>query len=426
MSARRGMWEVARREIVERARSRTMRVSFVILLVLVVGAAVAAARIGKGTPTDDFGLVGPRAEAVAPALRAQAQAAGRTARIHRLAATAAADRAVRDGTIDVALVDGRLLVRRSRSGAAVRVAQQAVAAQRTLTRLRGLGLTPSQAVEVLAQHPLPIAVLDPGARDYDRNRDVLMAGLIGLYLALIGFGTAVATSVTEEKASRVVELLLTTLSPGRLLAGKVLGVGLLGVAEVVVLGAGGLIAGGLAGGAGLASGAPGTVALVVGWFVLGYAFYSVAFAAVGALVSRQEDLSAALAPVTVLMLGSYIAAMTAVDNPDGTWAQIAALLPPFAPMVVPARMVLGDMGAIGLLAAIAIEVVATALLVVLAARVYERAILRMGAPVSLRGLLREMAASRPRRPPPPGAPARSARRSPAYRRGARRTVSARR
>ena len=107
-----------------------------------------------------------------------------------------------------------------------------------------------------------------------------------------------ARGVTEEKSSRVVELLLTTLSPRRLLAGKVLGVGLLGLAQLVVAGGAALAAGRLAGGAGLPSAAPETVALVLLWFVLGYVFYSVAFAAVGALVSRQEDLAGATTLLT--------------------------------------------------------------------------------------------------------------------------------
>jgi ABC-2 type transport system permease protein len=127
--------------------------------------------------------------------------------------------------------------------------------------------------------------------------------------------------------------------------------------------------------------------LVVGWFVLGFAFYSVAYAALGALVSRQEDLEATTAPVNVLLIAAYFGANAAVQDPNGTWAQIAAFIPPLAPMVVPARVVLGDMGAAGLVAAIAVELLATFLLIRLAASVYERSILRIGAPISLRSAL---------------------------------------
>ena len=156
----------------------------------------------------------------------------------------------------------------------------------------------------------------------------------------------------RRTSSRVVELLLTTLSPRRLLAGKVLGVGLLGLAQLLVAGGAALAAGQLAGGAGLPSAAPEAVALVLLWFVLGYAFYSVAYAAVGALVSRQEDLAGATTLLTTVLIGSFVLAMIALDNPNGTLATVAAFVPPFAPMVVPARVVLGDMSAVGLAGAV--------------------------------------------------------------------------
>ena len=387
MTARREIWEVARRELLERWRSRAMRASSAILLVLVIVGAVVATVSDRGTPTDDFGLVGARAAELAPALRLAGQGDGREARIHRLRDRAAAERALRDGEVDVAIVDRRLVVEESRSEPAVRVAQRAVAGERAVTRLEAAGLTQDQALEVLAPPPLPVDVLDPGARDRERNTGMLSVGVLILFATLIIYGQSVASSVIEEKSSRVIELLLASLAPRRLLAGKVLGVGTLGVAQVVAVCAAGLISARIAGGEGLPPSAPGTVALVVVWFVLGFAFYSVAYAALGALVSRQEDLDATTAPVNVLLIGGYFGAMAAVGDPDGTWAQIAAFLPPLAPMVVPTRVVLGDMGAIGLSAAIAVELIATFVLIRAAAGIYERSILRVGAPIRLRSAL---------------------------------------
>ena len=390
MSSRRAVWEVARREIVERSRSRVMRVSVMLLLMVSVGGAIAAARLSGGTPTDNVGLVGARSVALSPAIRLQARAAGRRARLRTFANRSAAARAVRDGAIAVAVVDGaRLLVESSRSATPVRVVRDALAATSLLSSLRSSGLTQTQAVELLKPRPLPIDVLDPGAPNLERNRGLIAIGLVALLMVLVFYGQAVAQGVTEEKSSRVVELLLTTLSPRRLLAGKVLGIGALGLAQLLLAGGAALLAGTLAGGAGLPSAAPKAVALVVLWFVLGYVFYSVAFAAAGALVSRQEDLTTAMLPVNFVLIGAFYLALILVNgNPNGTLAQIAAFVPPLAPMVVPARMVLGDMNAIGLAAAVAIDVLATAGLVVLAAGIYERAILRIGAPVRLHRLIK--------------------------------------
>ena len=396
MSPRREIWEVARRELLDRWRSRAMRISFAILIALVVAAAVAAALSHEGKPTDDFGLVGPRAAALAPALRLADQADGRRTRIHRLRDRAAAERAVLEGDVDVAIVDGRLLVKESRSDAPVRVAQRAVAGQSAMTRLRDAGLTQREALASLAPRPLRVDVLDPGSRDRERDTGMLGIGVLILFAALLIYGQSVAASVTEEKSSRVIELLLTSVAPRRLLAGKVLGVGALGVAQVIAVCAAGLISARIADGEGLPPSAPGTVALVVGWFVLGFAFYSVAYAALGALVSRQEDLDATTAPVNVLLIATYFGANAAIENPDGTWAQVASFLPPVAPLIVPTRVVLGDMGAVALVASIAVSLLATFLVIRIAAGIYERSILRVGAPISLRSALRRRRRDRPR------------------------------
>ena len=388
MSARRAVWEVARRELVERSRSRALRISLVLLLILSVGGAVAAARLTGRTPTDDVGLVGARAAALEPAIRLQAKAAGRLVHLHPFTDAAAASRALRNSSVDVVLIDGsRILVKTSRSQPAVRIVQDAVAAQGAFDRLRSAGLTQTQALAVLAPRPLPVQALAPRPHNYDRNQALIGISLLVLFMALVFFGQAVAQGVTEEKSSRVVELLLTTVSPRRLLAGKVLGIGMLGLALLFIPGAAALAAGQLAGGAGLPSAAPEAVALILLWFILGYFFYSVAFAAVGALVSRQEDLNTAILPVTAVLIGGFYLAFFAVNsNPNGTVARVAAFVPPVSPMVVPARMVLGDMTTLGLALAVALEVLAIAGMVLLAARTYERAILRIGAPVKLRRL----------------------------------------
>jgi ABC-2 type transport system permease protein len=389
MSPRRAVWEVARREIVERSRSRVLRVSVVVLLLVSAGGAIAAARLSGGTPTDDIGLVGARSATLAPAIRLEAQAAGRRVHLHNMAEATTAAKAVRDGTVAVALVDGtKLLVKSSRTQTPVRVVQAAVAAAGLLHRLESLGVTQAHALQVLTPAPLPVDVLDPGARNRERNRGLIVIGLLALFTVLVFYGQAVAQGVTEEKSSRVVELLLTTVSPRRLLAGKVLGIGALGLAQLLLAGGVALIAGTLAGGAGLPSAAPEAVALVVLWFVLGYAFYSVAFAVAGALVSRQEDLTTAMLPINLVLIGAFYLALIAVNvSPNGTLAQIAAFVPPLAPMVVPARMVLGDMTVAGLIAAVAVDLIATAGLIVLGGRIYERAILRIGAPVRLRQVI---------------------------------------
>lgn len=105
------------------------------------------------------------------------------------------------------------------------------------------------------------------------------------------------------------------------------------------------------------------------------------------LRSLAADSRAGIVPITIVMTGSFsLALIVANGNPNGTVAEIAAFVPPFAPMVVPTRMVLGNMNALGLALAVAVDLLATAGLILLAGRIYQRAILRIGAPVKLRRL----------------------------------------
>ncbi len=389
MSARRAVREVARREIVERSRSRVLQVSLVLLLIVAVGGAVAAARLSGHTPTDKIGAVGPRSVALDPAIRLEARAAGRNAHLYQLSSVGAADRAVRNGTVAVAVIDGtRILVKTSPRAAAVREVRNAVGALAVLHRLRVSGLTQAQALSALSPPTVRVDVLEPNSRDTAGNRTLITVGVIALFAMLMFFGQAVAQGVTEEKSSRVVELLLTTVSPRRLLAGKVLGIGALGLCLILLPGAAALAAGSLAGGAGLPSAAPKAIALVVLWFVLGYLLFSVAYAAVGAMVSRQEDLATAQIPLYIVAMSAFLLAdIIANTSPDGTLAQVAGFLPPFSAMVAPARMVVGHMNWLALAGAVALDLLATAGLMLLAARVYERSILHTGARVKLSRVL---------------------------------------
>ena len=101
----------------------------------------------------------------------------------------------------------------------------------------------------------------------------------------------------------------------------------------------------------------------------------------------------------VLIAGFYLTSIVVQTNPNATIARVAAFVPPFSPMVVPARMVLGDMNAFGLAIAVALEALATAGLILLAARIYKRSILQTGARVKLAHDSQRAHTWRARRPP---------------------------
>lgn len=120
------------------------------------------------------------------------------------------------------------------------------------------------------------------------------------------------------------------------------------------------------------------------WFVLGYALYACAFAVSGALVSRQEELQNAVAPLTLVVFAALFAAFAALNDPGGLVARVASFLPPTAPMVLPVRMILGGVAAWEVVASVVVTLAGIGLLVPFAARVYRGAVLRTGAKVRLR------------------------------------------
>jgi ABC-2 type transport system permease protein len=150
----------------------------------------------------------------------------------------------------------------------------------------------------------------------------------------------VITGVVEEKNSRVVELILSTTRPRHLLAGKVLGIGLLGFAQLALIA--GLAAVMLAAGVFDApAGLGGSVALIVHWFALGFALYAVAYAAAGALASRQQSADTAGQPVTYTLLAAYfVGYVTLSANASGVLAHVLTVFPLTAPLVLPARSAL--------------------------------------------------------------------------------------
>jgi ABC-2 type transport system permease protein len=120
------------------------------------------------------------------------------------------------------------------------------------------------------------------------------------------------------------------------------------------------------------------------WFVLGYAFYSVVYAAFGALASRVEDASSTAAPVGILIFASYFAAMAAVGSPESTMTRVLSFVPATAPLVMPVRLTLATVPAWEVVAAALLTVTSVWVLVRLAGRIYTGAVLRTGTRIPLR------------------------------------------
>ena len=328
MSGRRAIALVARREIRERLRSKVFLVSTLVLLLLVGGSTALNGALSK-KPTYRVAVTAPAPAGLLPALqRAATPFDNAKVRLRVVASAAAGRQALEAKQVDALLLlsSNRLVFRSNVDAKAAAVADTAVRALRN-------HLPPAPELTTATLHP-------PNKKTTDAETLVAYAGSLLLLLSLAVYGQWVVAGVVEEKNNRVVELILSTTRPRHLLAGKVIGIGLLGFAQLALVA--GLAATLLAAGVFNApAGLGGSLALVIPWFALGFALYAVAYAAAGALASRQQNAETAGQPVTYALLAAYFAGYIALNaDMNGLAANVLTIFPLSAPLVLPARSAL--------------------------------------------------------------------------------------
>jgi ABC-2 type transport system permease protein len=379
-------WLVARREIRERSRSKVFRAGIVITLALVIAAIVVPAMIRTGEVTREVGFTGTTPAALPGAVIDQGNAVDVTVRPRYYGGVAVGEQALRDRTVAVLVVDARTLTwlgkPDERLRAIVTGAIQLVTIQQ---RAAAAGIAPGQLQAVTA--PVPVQNKELGlvaGRSSDNEAAATIMSVL-LLMAIIVYGNLVLTGVAEEKSSRVVEVLLARMPARNLLAGKVVGIGLLGLAQIAVTALAALVAALAVDSADIPAVSGGVLAWVVAWFVLGYAIYAMAYGALGSLASRAEDAATVAGPVSYVLLAAYWVSYIAVaNNPDGAWSQLVSLVPATAPFAMPGRIALGAAAWWEPMVAAALAVAAIAGLVLLAGRVYTGAILHTGPTLKLR------------------------------------------
>jgi ABC-2 type transport system permease protein len=387
MSRVRAIRLVAMRELIERGRSRAFVISLITTVILLAAGAVLPSFVG-GPGKEHLGIVGTPPAQFAPSLSAVASAADVKLESESVSSEDTGVARIRDGSLNALLVvapDGtsaRYVVKQRKNELLGQVVAQAWAAARTQAVLAQQGVDP--ATLAAAATPPALSELEPS--DPNRDTSFLFAnvGVILLFISIFTFGYWVLSGVVEEKQSRVVEVVLATVEARDLLIGKVIGIGLLGLGQLVVMVVVGL---GLGIGLGrftLPATTAGSIVQLLLWFVLGYALYSTALGALGALASRIEEASNAATPVTFVAMGAYFFALIVVlDDPGGLPARIGSFIPPVAPMVVPLRAALGAVEPWEVVVAAAITIAAIWGMFVLGGRIYSGAVLRTGGRIKL-------------------------------------------
>lgn len=388
------IWLVAKREVTTRLRTKAWRLTTLALVVAVVGGGVLLDfATNREAEAAKVGLV-PATAVLAEPLQALAEASSVRVQVQELADEQAAQRAVRDGAVEAALTgpadDFTVLVDRSLGMSLAPVlssVRQQVALSEVVTELGG---DPAAVSRELAGAQLRITELNPNpATDPAKIVAGYLAGIL-LFIGLQYTSQLVAQGVVEEKSSRVVEILLATIRPWQLMAGKVLGIGIVGVLQIglVLLAAVGT-ATALdmvpAGSLNLTSAA----AWALVWFLLGYALSALVIAALASLVSRQEDVGSVTAPIMMLLIIPYVIGVSIGPwDPDNTLVVWLSLIPIASSMVMPIRIAMGVATGWQVALAVALALALLPVLVWISGKVYSAAVLRTGAKVPFREALR--------------------------------------
>jgi ABC-2 type transport system permease protein len=392
---------VASREVTQRLRGRTFRVATGVMLLAIAAVIVIPTLKGNGTTHEKVGVTGQHTDAIATAARTIGKQVGASVDVAHVTDAAAAASLVRDGDLDLAVVDGRqILVSHTLSSVdRTTKAQLARALAVVLGEQRAFGnahLTPAQIRSISHTRAIPIHGLTK-AKSTSSEQSTSVIGLILLFVLLSQYGTWTLIGVMEEKASRVVEVLLAAIRPTQLLAGKVLGIGALAFGQAAVL-VGFALGLGAAVGSDLLKGtAPTVVVATLGWLVLGYAFYSWVFAAAGSMVERQDQVQALAFPITIPLLVGYISSITAVSSAHASlYVTVLAYIPLTAPFAMPVLVALHAVAWWEFLLSALISIAATFGMAGVAGTVYRRAVLRTGRRVPLRDVLAIRGPSRSR------------------------------
>lgn len=223
-----------------------------------------------------------------------------------------------------------------------RAIEQSVASSGLADALSDAGIGQQEAADLLG---VEIAVVTPDGDDEGTREAMFGIGFVVtvlLFLTLQINGASVLTTTVEEKSSRVVEVMLATVRPWQLLAGKLVAMTLLSVGQLVLYAGAALVAVQVTGDLTLPPASPMIVATSIVMFLLGFGLWAAGFAVAGALATSAEEAQSAAGPIGFMAAAVYFAVIVGVvPNPDGVLARVLSFIPFSAPFAIPARSASG-------------------------------------------------------------------------------------
>ena len=253
-----------------------------------------------------------------------------------------------------------------------------------------LQLTPDQLASIYEPPVFERVALKDNAKtqeELSEARGLVYVLLFVIYFAVIMYANMIAMEVATEKSSRVMEILISSVSPIKQMFGKILGIGLLSLTQLVfLLGVGYYFVkrnlesmeGGFFEFLGFQNIPLSTIIYAVIFFILGYFLYATLAALLGSLVSRIEDVQQMITPMTFVVVAGFMIAMFGLNQPDTTFITITSYIPFFTPMLMFMRVGMLTLPTWEPILGILILIVSIVILAIFGARVYKGGVLMYG------------------------------------------------
>lgn len=269
--------------------------------------------------------------------------------------------------------------------------EDALQSIQTELKAQEMSLSPEQVQTLFAPIQFEQHSVSPSAKseeELNQARGLVYVLMFLIYFAVIFYSSMIATEVATEKSSRVMEILISSVSPVKHMFAKVIGIGSLGLLQMVLLGLSAFLAikttssdmvDGFFSFFGFSNINVGTIIYAVVFFLLGYFLYATLAALLGSLVSRTEDVQQVIMPMMILVIAAFMIAVTGLGNPDMAYLKYTSFIPFFAPLVMFLRVGMLDLPLWEPLLSIGIMLLTIFLLGWYGARVYRGGVLMYGA-----------------------------------------------
>jgi ABC-2 type transport system permease protein len=308
---------------------------------------------------------------------------------------------------DAAMTEGKVSYYGSNVGSIETMArlEGAVSGVVRSARLEREGVDPAVLQRAMIPMDLTTAKVSDGETTGESGEAAFfLAYIMGfvLYMALMIYGQQTALSVIEEKGSRIMEVLASSLKPFQMLMGKVVGVGAVGLLQLGIYAVVGYLLstqrGTIAGWFGVDASVvqsitvpqfpPDLLAVFLAYFVLGFLLYGALFAAIGSMVNSMQEMQSFMMPITMVMVFGFFGVFAAIRDPNAGLAVALSFVPFFAPMIMPVRWSMASVPMGELLFSLGLLVLGLIAFTWVAGRIYRTGILMYGKKPGVREIFR--------------------------------------